>query len=72
MKILAFSDWRTQGVQEAIELAKRQADLVDLIVYAGDDLGRFKAEGINYFSELAKYSKAGVLLAVAGNDDDFA
>jgi len=69
MKILAFSDWRTQSIQDAIELAKREADTVDIIVYAGDDLARFSSVGINYFSELAKYSKAGVLLAVAGNDD---
>jgi Icc-related predicted phosphoesterase len=71
MRILAFSDWRTQDVKDAIALAKREPEPVDVIVYAGDDLTRFRAAGRNYFSELAALSRAGVLLAVAGNDDFF-
>src|SRR5439155_11735446 len=69
MKVLAFSDWRTQNVKDAIELTKRLSEPVDVIVYAGDDLARFERLGTNCFSELAECSKAGVLLAVAGNDD---
>src|SRR2546425_9247587 len=72
MKILAFSDWRVQDVQDAIALTKSVPEPVDLIVYAGDDLARFEVSGRNYFNELAGHSKAGVLLAVAGNDDNSA
>src|SRR5689334_14515555 len=70
MKILDFSDWRAHGVQDAIELAQRQANFVDVIAYGGDDTDGFMTGGSNNFTELAKYCKAGVLLAVAGNDDN--
>jgi Icc-related predicted phosphoesterase/uncharacterized protein YprB with RNaseH-like and TPR domain len=69
MNILAFSDWRVQDVQNAIDLVKSVGEPVDVIVYAGDDLTRFEAPARSYFSELAGLCKAGVLLAVAGNDD---
>jgi Icc-related predicted phosphoesterase/uncharacterized protein YprB with RNaseH-like and TPR domain len=69
LRILAFSDWRVQDPKDAVQYAKALQEPVDIIVYAGDDLMRFEQPGVNYFSELARLCKAGVLLAVAGNDD---
>ena len=44
-------------------------DPVDLILYAGDDISRFDGDGRNVFSELAKETRLGKVLAVIGNDD---
>jgi len=41
MKILAFSDWRIQSIEKLVEYLKRMNEKPDLIVYAGDDIGRF-------------------------------
>jgi Icc-related predicted phosphoesterase len=42
----------------------------DLIVYAGDDVRRFRPRpSINYWEELAAFAKYG-LVAIRGNDDD--
>ena len=68
-RIVAFSDWR---VQNHDELAKALDEIggASIIVYAGDDLDRFWAEGWNHFRRLAQHSWAGRVLAVAGNDDE--
>jgi Icc-related predicted phosphoesterase len=68
MRILAFSDWRVQSVESIFQFVEK-IEPVDLILYAGDDIGRFEEEGINYFSELSNYTKKGKVLAVIGNDD---
>ncbi len=41
MKILAFSDWRVQNIEEYIDYLERLKEKPDVIVYAGDDLDRF-------------------------------
>jgi Icc-related predicted phosphoesterase len=68
LKIVAFSDWRVQGIGGLIRFLKAQRGTPDLIVYAGDDIQRFRPPGKNLFEDIAKLSKFG-LCAVAGNDD---
>lgn len=67
LRILAFSDYRVQDISALIRFVKSQ-ERPDLIVYAGDDVGRFRQGGKNHFQRLAALSKYG-LCAVAGNDD---
>ena len=69
MKLFCFSDWRVQPIEEAYRFLHCMPEKPDLILYAGDDLHRFQEEGINHFSELARYTKQQRVLAVAGNDD---
>jgi len=80
LKILAFSDYRVQDIEVLINFIKKMKNKPDLILYAGDDVGRFvehkrdsktgKRGKIirNYFEEISSYSKLG-LCAVMGNDD---
>jgi len=80
LKILAFSDYRVQDIEVRINFIKKMKNKPDLILYAGDDVGRFvehkrdsktgKRGKIirNYFEEISSYSKLG-LCAVMGNDD---
>lgn len=65
--IVGFSDWRVQDVRGLIRFLESQ-ERPDLILYAGDDIGRFRPPYENLFEELAGLSKYG-LCAVAGNDD---
>lgn len=72
MKLLAFSDWRTQSIKDIFTIInhlKEQGEFFDFILYGGDDIRRFKEGKINYFSELAKLTKRQTVLAVIGNDD---
>lgn len=69
MRLLCFSDWRVQPIEDVYRFARNLEELPDFILYAGDDLGRFFEEGVNHFSELAEYTKQNKVLAVAGNDD---
>jgi predicted phosphodiesterase len=69
MRLLCFSDWRTQSIEEVYRFLHNLKDEPDFILYAGDDLVRFSDEGINHFSEMAQYTKQQRVLAVAGNDD---
>ena len=41
MKILAFSDWRVQNIEQFIDYLERLKEKPDVIVYAGDDIERF-------------------------------
>ena len=41
MKILAFSDWRVQDIEQFIYYLERLEEKPDIIVYAGDDIRRF-------------------------------
>ena len=41
MRILAFSDWRTQSIEALIEYIENLDKKPDVIVYAGDDISRF-------------------------------
>jgi len=67
LRIVGFSDWRVQGIRGLIRFLETQKK-PDLILYAGDDIGRFRPQCENLFEELAGLSRYG-LCAVAGNDD---
>ena len=69
MRILAFSDWRVQKINDVFSFVQDLEDPVDFILYGGDDIGRFEEEGVNHFAELSKYTKHRKVLAVIGNDD---
>jgi hypothetical protein len=68
IRILAFSDWRVQKIDDVFTFIQN-VEPVDFVFYAGDDIGRFEEEGLNAFTELAKYTKSNLVLAVIGNDD---
>ena len=68
LRIVAFSDWRVQDIRELIRFIKAQKKRPDLILYAGDDVKRFRPAGRNLFQQIGKLSANG-LCAVAGNDD---
>lgn len=71
IRILAFSDWRVQNIQDIISFAKKISP-IDFILYAGDDVGRFRdLSGLNYFEELATLCSANKVLAIIGNDDNY-
>jgi len=71
MKLLAFSDWRIQEIDDVFKFIESLLEPVDLILYAGDDIGRFHGRRRNYFTELAKYTRQKKVLAVVGNDDTY-
>ncbi|MFX0133987.1 MAG: metallophosphoesterase, partial [Candidatus Hodarchaeota archaeon] len=83
MRIIAFSDWRIQSIEQFIKYLEESGHRPDVIIYAGDDVGRFnnvpktkipkefrdvKFPKVNHFQKIAALSKYG-LVAVAGNDD---
>lgn len=68
IRVLAFSDWQVQEISDVFQFIGG-IEPVDLVLYAGDDIGRFEEEGLNFFSELSKYTRSNQVLAVAGNDD---
>jgi len=68
IRVLAFSDWRVQNIDDVFQFIVG-IEPVDFILYAGDDIGRFEDEGLNFFSELSRYTRSGQVLAVIGNDD---
>lgn len=68
LRIVAFSDWRVQDIRELIRFIKAQKKRPDLILYAGDNVKRFRPAGRNLFQQIGKLSANG-LCAVAGNDD---
>lgn len=67
LRVVAFSDWRVQDIGALIRFIRAQKK-PDLILYAGDDIRRFRPARKNHFKEIAKLSRFG-LCAVAGNDD---
>lgn len=69
MRLLCFSDWRVQPVEDVYGFLNTLDPKPDFILYAGDDVQRFQQDGINHFSELANYTNQRCVLAVAGNDD---
>src|SRR5262249_37546292 len=66
LNVIAFSDYRIQDIYRLIECVAENKP--DLVLYAGDDLGRFHSPDENLFEEIARHAKYGVC-AVAGNDD---
>lgn len=68
LRILSFSDCRIQNIPNFINWIASQTPY-DLIIYAGDDIIRFRpSSAINYFEQLASRAKFG-LAAIIGNDD---
>lgn len=68
LAILAIADIRSQPLDDLVGHVRRLQTPVDLIVYAGDDVARFRKGSTNYFEELASLSRLG-LVGVVGNDD---
>jgi hypothetical protein len=68
LHVLAFSDWRVQEIEDLLTYVA-SGPRPDVILYAGDDVERFRPDGRNYFEELARLSVYG-LCAVAGNDEN--
>lgn len=69
MRLLCFSDWRVQPIEDIYRFLSTLDPKPDFILYAGDDIQRFQQDGINHFSELANYTDQRCVLAVVGNDD---
>jgi len=69
LDILAFSDCRVQHIPGLLEWIDAQQTRPDLILYGGDDCGRFRPDdATNHFETLASKATYG-LAAVIGNDD---
>ena len=71
LRVLAFSDCRIQPLAWFVQWVRDfgSQDRLDLILYAGDDIARFRPDAeTNYFEQLAALTRYGVC-AVAGNDD---
>lgn len=66
--ILAFSDWRTQPIEDLHSIIRHIQRDIDIILYAGDDVGRFVDTTKNHFHKLAQTADA-ELGYVLGNDD---
>lgn len=66
--ILAFSDWRTQSIDDIHTILQHLERDIDVILYAGDDVGRFVDTTKNHFHKLAQAVDA-ELGYVLGNDD---
>lgn len=69
MRLLCFSDWRIQPIEDIYRLLNNMDEKPDFILYGGDDIDRFQEELTNHFSQIAKLSRQGHILVVAGNDD---
>lgn len=65
--MLVLSDLRVQPLPEVLGWAESLAERLDLVLYAGDDIGRFHTSSTNYLEQFAALSQYG-LCAVAGND----
>lgn len=69
MRILAFSDWRVQNIDDVFTFLNSLEKPVDVILYGGDDVSRFKVGNTNYLTKLASHTVSKKVLAVMGNDD---
>ena len=70
-QILAVSDWRSQPIDDLYAILETVEPTPDLLLYAGDDLSRFKQtdSNIDHLAELARLTKHQQALYVRGNDD---
>lgn len=66
--MLAISDIRSQPIDDLVAHLRRLKHPIDLIIYAGDDVLRFREGSKNYFEDLASIARFG-LVGVIGNDD---
>ncbi len=70
LQLLVCSDLRVQAIPELILWIRQLPRRPELILYAGDDIHRFRPDHrTNYWVELASLSRYGVA-TVLGNDDD--
>jgi Icc-related predicted phosphoesterase/uncharacterized protein YprB with RNaseH-like and TPR domain len=70
LRLVAFSDYRVHDIELLIEELSKLQPPPDIILYAGDDIGRFhEPGGKNLFEAIASFARFG-LCAVAGNDED--
>jgi hypothetical protein len=68
--LVAFSDYRVQDIELLIEELSKLRPHADLILYAGDDIERFRPHGgKNLFEAIASQARYG-LCAVVGNDEE--
>ena len=69
--ILTVSDWRSQPIEDLYTILETVEPTPDLLLYAGDDLSRFKDSEIDtdHLAELACLTKHQQALYVRGNDD---
>jgi len=69
--ILAVSDWRSQPIDDLYRILEIVEPTPDLLLYAGDDLSRFKDNDteMDHLAELARLTKQQQSLYVRGNDD---
>ena len=69
--ILAVSDWRSQPIDDLYTILETVEPTPDLLLYAGDDLSRFKNADTDtdHLAELARLTKHQHSLYVRGNDD---
>jgi len=69
--ILAVSDWRSQPIDDLYTILETVEPTPDLLLYAGDDLSRFKNADTDtdHLAELARLTKHQQSLYVRGNDD---
>jgi hypothetical protein len=58
--ILAVSDWRSQPIDDLYSILETVEPTPDLLLYAGDDLSRFKRNDteIDHLAELARLTKS--------------
>jgi Icc-related predicted phosphoesterase len=69
-RILAFSDYRVQSLEELYDYISNLSPEPDVIVYAGDDVNRFDGKEkslFEYFADLTSFGLYGVI----GNDCSF-
>jgi len=69
--IMAVSDWRSQPIDDLYTILETVEPTPDLLLYAGDDLSRFKDPDTDtdHLAELARLTKYQQSLYVRGNDD---
>lgn len=69
LRIVAFSDYRTQSIEPLERFIRKLSPAPDVLVYAGDDIKRLHdGDGINWFERLGSLARIG-LCAVIGNDE---
>jgi len=55
LRIMAFSDYRTQKIEELLHFLRRLEEKPDLIIYAGDDVDRFAPLSEELLEELLSF-----------------
>jgi len=69
LRIVAFSDYRIQDIALLLDYLREMQPAPDLLLYAGDDVERFRDGSRNRFTQLAAIATCG-LCAIVGNDTE--